>query len=390
MYLFFMAKNIIRQIFLCIILICYCNLYSVPVNSNKNNVINDSKNNKKDKKKNIVRILALDGGGTRGYAQVKFLERFCKDANIKNLGKIFDIIAGTSIGGINAVAFANGMMPEDLEKFFTEKAKWIFTIRSIKDIFSNNASIPSNKPNKLQMLYMISTSNPFYKSVSEKSNYGSARLFNEMKKVFEDKLLTQLETNVILPAYDFSTCTPIIFTNIKSIQNTFTNIKIVDALMATASFPIYFSSFLINSKNIVDGGFFQCNPSMLAFTVAKKIYPSAKKYCVLSIGTGRKKYTMDFESKNIIYNLLPMKYTRIWDVFNNSSKFANNIFLQNLSNNKDSNVYYYRFDFDLDQNRNCSFDTSTEAFFDYLKTAVNEKYNQDINKIKQFIINFTE
>ena len=352
------------------------------------NKSNNDKNNK------IVRILSLDGGGTRGYIQAKFLELFCKDAGINDLGEYFDLIAGTSIGGINAVAFASGMKPTDLVKFFREKSPWIFTIRNKKDIFSNNASIPSNTPNKWQMLYMIGTSNPFYKSVSQKSNYGDARLHKELKNVFGDKLLNQVKTKVLLPAYNLSNCTPIVFTNVNldNISNAFVNVKIVDALMATASFPTYFPSVKLklsnNFANVADGGLFQYNPSVLALIVAKHCYPSANKYCILSIGTGIRQSKLKFdEGKNIIYNLLPIKYTRLWDIFMQSSKTTCDTLLNTLGNDIDSNINYYRFNVNLDTNKECGLDTSTSNFFDYLDNIVELKYKENIKEIKQFISN---
>ena len=141
-----MMNNIIRRIFIFAILVLYC--YNNECSCAKlNNNTEVNKNNNTNKQ--IIRILSLDGGGTRGYIQAKFLELLCKEFNIKNLGEYFDLIVGTSIGGINTVALVHGMTPQDLIKFFRKKSPWIFTIRSKKDIFSNNASIPSNKPSSI-------------------------------------------------------------------------------------------------------------------------------------------------------------------------------------------------------------------------------------------------
>ena len=252
-----MRHVLIFTVFLC----CCTSAGSSNINNNKKIVVSKNTIKNKLKNKQIIRILSLDGGGTRGYIQVKFLEKFCQEVGIENLGEYFDLIVGTSIGGITAVLLADGMKPTDLIKFFREKSPWIFTIRSIQDIFSDNVSIPSNKPNKLQMLYMISTDKPFYKSVSNESNYGDARLRKELKNIFNNKLLTDLKAKVLLPAYDFTNSQPVVFSNAKlhgilSVRDA----RIVEAAIATASFPIYFSSsnlYETQHTSIADGGLFQ-------------------------------------------------------------------------------------------------------------------------------------
>ena len=47
----------------------------------EDNLINENNISIESKDKEVVKILALDGGGTRAYLQTKFLEKFCEDAN---------------------------------------------------------------------------------------------------------------------------------------------------------------------------------------------------------------------------------------------------------------------------------------------------------------------
>ena len=85
---------------------------------------------------NTIRVLSLDGGGVRGYLSLKFLQRFVAQwgINPNELWKYFDVICGTSIGGIQALAYAYGKSTQDLEPFFREKAKKVFTIRTATDV----------------------------------------------------------------------------------------------------------------------------------------------------------------------------------------------------------------------------------------------------------------
>ena len=396
---------------LCLFISLVCNGYTSEsqeysrlcncINSTNQNIGILVENNQTEIKQNnssqkLVRILSLDGGGTRGYAQAKFLELFCEDTGISNLGEYFDVVAGTSVGGINAVGLANGTTPRSMMDFFREKTPWVFTVRSACDIFSNNASYPSNKPNLLQMLYFgIFTSYPFYKSISKTSNYGDARLRRELTNIFGDRLLTSIKTKILLTAYNYSEYTPVLFTNTNTniVPNTFGDVKIVDALMATTSAPIYFPSTQMklsnNPKepayNIMDGGLFQNNPSSLAFTTAHMLYPSATKYCILSIGTGIRHVGLHISSDEQEPSNSPIiQYTNLWDIVMTNSEIDNDILFSAISNDK-SNISYYRFNFKLDINRDYEMDTSTSEFFDYLDTEVIAKYQEDKDKIKQFI-----
>jgi len=80
----------------------------------------------------VIRILSLDGGGIRGLFSATFLEKFCNDARIQGneLWKYFDIICGTSIGGIQGLAYSLGLSPTDVINLLTTNADSIFTIRA--------------------------------------------------------------------------------------------------------------------------------------------------------------------------------------------------------------------------------------------------------------------
>lgn len=348
--------------------------------------------------KKTVKILSFDGGGTRGYLQCKFLQRFCQQANITDLSKEFDVIAGSSVGAINSVAFASGMTPETMLQFFREKTPWIFTIRSAQDValLSNNASTPSNKPNALQRVSMLLASDPFYKSVSEHSNYGNVRLKTEITNIFGDRLLSSLEPAVLITSHNYSRGYPISFTNVDyaPIKHKAENIKIVDALMSSTSAPIYFPSYPIQlsadteeqADNLIDGGLFQNNPTILAYTMARNLFPNAKRYCVLSLSTGTGAISeIPEEAEGSTTETAIKKYLNLLDIAMSNGEITSNIFFKGLSLCPDINVFYYRFKFKLDKNRDTNLDTSTTEFFDYLDEAVINKYNEDIYEISAFI-----
>lgn len=73
-------------------------------------------------------ILALSGGGARGLFTAKVLANLEKEIG-SSLAHRFDLIAGTSVGGILALGLAKGIPAMNLVKLF-DKAEEIFMPRS--------------------------------------------------------------------------------------------------------------------------------------------------------------------------------------------------------------------------------------------------------------------
>ena len=68
----------------------------------------------------VDRILSFDGGGIKGLFSAYFMKFFCQDAGIpgNKIHEHFSVISGTSIGGIQALAYATGYSPDDMIELF--------------------------------------------------------------------------------------------------------------------------------------------------------------------------------------------------------------------------------------------------------------------------------
>lgn len=238
---------------------------------------------------NTVRILELDGGGARGLISATFLDLFVTKwgINPNELWKYFDVICGTSIGGMQAIAYANGLAPSDMKEMFLTDAPWIFT---------TSTSTPSIEPSVLSKVITMVGSGTFYSGETE--GIGTMRLQSKLQEILGTKTLQDLKTNVVITSFekndaepDFSstTNTPVYFSNISS--NLIPILKgqsfsAVDVCMATSAAPIYFPSWTIGEDTYIDGGITHNNPSSFGLAIAKALKPTANRACVLSIGTG--------------------------------------------------------------------------------------------------------
>ncbi len=235
----------------------------------------------------------------RGRYSARLMKNFVElwGINPNEIWKEFDIIAGASIGGIQAMGYAMGMSPDDLLPFFSEDGPWIFTTDPL------NPSVMPSDLSKVNTIIGGPLSNPtFYPS--DVPDIGTMRLKDKLTEVFGDTTLADLNTNVVITSFekddsnpDFAqfTNTPIYLSNV---SNTIVpgligqNALAVDVAMATSAAPLYFAPYTFtlpdaeDPKTYIDGGVTQNNPASFALAVAKAIKPAANRFCILSVGSG--------------------------------------------------------------------------------------------------------
>ena len=195
-------------------------------------------------------ILSFDGGGILGYLSCKLL------AELVDVLPENRIYAGTSTGGIIALALAHGLPPSAVAAMYKNNAKTIFK----KSWFAGYGA-----------------------------KYTNDGLKEVLTGVFGQTKLWELESDVIITAselgnkkagtYDRAT----IFHNIRgqSKQIILANMSCVDAALATSAAPTYFPVHYIENRSFVDGGLFANDPANAALRIV-----GVENTSVLSIGTG--------------------------------------------------------------------------------------------------------
>src|SRR5690348_8986689 len=76
----------------------------------------------------MFRILSLDGGimGAFSAGVLSAFEKVCRDETGRGLADQFDLITGTSIGGITAIGLGLGATPERLLELYRQHGASIF------------------------------------------------------------------------------------------------------------------------------------------------------------------------------------------------------------------------------------------------------------------------
>ncbi len=214
----------------------------------------------------IKYILSVDGGGIRGIIPAIILAEIEKRAR-KPIAEIFDLVAGTSTGGIVVAGLCK------------------------KDQQGN----PQYSANDLVELYQKYGAYIFKSSFLRRSifswlncaQYPHKNIEFVLDKYFGDDTLQSTLSNVLIASYDIHNNCPFFFKSWREDRNF---IKLKDALRATTAAPTYFvpKYLKINQKEmvLVDGGVFANNPAACAYASGKRLFPN-DDIVLLSIGTGR-------------------------------------------------------------------------------------------------------
>ncbi|MBR9984226.1 MAG: patatin-like phospholipase family protein [Wolbachia endosymbiont of Homalodisca vitripennis] len=215
-------------------------------------------------------ILSVDGGGIRGIIPAMILAEIEKRTR-KRIAETFDLIAGTSTGGIVVAGLCK------------------------KDKQGN----PQYSANDLVELYQrygsyIFKSSFFRRAILSWFNcaqYPHKNIEFVLDKYFGEDILKNTLSNVLLTSYDIYNNCPFFFKSWKE-----GNIKLKDALRAATAAPTYFipKHLKIDQINrvLVDGGVFANNPAACAYASGKKLFPN-DEIILLSIGTGRTDRSID-------------------------------------------------------------------------------------------------
>lgn len=215
------------------------------------------------------KILALDGGGIRGIYTAELL-RLCERAFGKGRGiaSYFDMIAGTSTGGIIALGLGDGMSAEEIVSFYRDDGRHIFP------------PLPKRFLGKARRLGAW---------------IGGTKLDHEeleraLKNRFKDKLVGHSGARLVIPSFMMpKTEIAVIKTDHHADFRRDHLTPMWKAARATSAAPTYLKGLehTESGKIFIDGGVWANNPVMVALVDAVTAYElSFDQVEVLSIGTG--------------------------------------------------------------------------------------------------------
>jgi len=205
------------------------------------------------------RILALDGGGIRGLFTASFLATL-EDLGRGRIGQHFDLLVGTSMGGIIALALAFGAPAQSVFDLLLEKGRPIFS-----------------RPRRFGMLL--------------RPKYDNRILAAALRDYFGSKTLNDALTPVCITSYELENSYPRIWKDDHAPDLAPAGDEPAwKVALATSAAPVFFpGTQVLEGDSHIDGGVFANNPSLIWLTEAARYFrQSLDRIRILSVGAGER------------------------------------------------------------------------------------------------------
>ena len=213
------------------------------------------------------RILSIDGGGILGAFPAAFLAELERELD-RPVGSYFDLIAGTSTGGILALGLGMGMRASEILDLYENRGS---------DIFGGNRGMLAN--------FLVR--NLRCVRWCFRNKYDSDRLRKVLRDVFGEKLIGEAKTRLVVPAWNPLTKSVHIYKTAHHPRlRTDYRSSVVDAALATSAAPSYFQQHVTqHGVGLIDGGIWANNPVAVAVVEAIAVlgWPRESLH-VLSLG----------------------------------------------------------------------------------------------------------
>jgi len=192
-----------------------------------------------------MRILSIRGGGIRGIVPATILAELEASSGL-GLASLFDLIVGTSTGGIIAIAAGLGMPAAQMRDLYRFRGAAIFRRRYLLGLFA--------------------------------ARYDLAQLRAQLAAELGPHRLGDCKTKVMATAVDWDSGASVFF---KSWANV--DMPAIDAAQATAAAPTYFQPATVAGRRFVDGGLFANNPAPFGLVEAFKAGRSTREIKLVDI-----------------------------------------------------------------------------------------------------------
>ncbi|KAH0760296.1 hypothetical protein KY290_023789 [Solanum tuberosum] len=283
----------------------------------------------------FITILSIDGGGIRGIIPaiiLSFLESQLQELDGKDarLADYFDVIAGTSTGGLVTAMLT---APD-------ENHRPLYAAKDITPFYLEHC--PKIFPQKKCGLFA-----PIGKMVQALigPKYDGKYLHKVVKEKLKDTCISNTITNVVIPTFDIKKLQPTIFSTYETKRAACYDAKLSDICIGTSAAPTYLPAHYfkvedgknnVREHHLIDGGVVANNPGLIAISeVSKEIFKNNPdfypikpmeygRFLVISLGTGAAKYEQKYNSSmaakwGIVEWLLHKGSNPLIEVFTQSS-----------------------------------------------------------------------
>jgi uncharacterized protein len=205
-------------------------------------------------------VLSLDGGGILGIFTAAVLAGLDNDLGYPALNH-FDLLVGTSTGGIIAAALGAGMSSAEIAELYTSEMTTIFP-RPRRVLPARQLVRPKYRPGGLKAL---------------------------LRRVFGERILGESRLPLVIPSFDLGENKVYLFKtpHHQRLKRDW-KVPFWQLAMATSAAPTFFPAFCLPGDHIrlVDGGVWANNPAVVGVAEAVSMFGQPlQSIRVLSLGT---------------------------------------------------------------------------------------------------------
>ena len=222
-------------------------------------------------------VLAIDGGGIRGVIAARVLAELERLVGERpggpGLSDCFDLISGTSTGGLITVGLASP----------GEGAGSALTAAEQVELYTGEDGRAIFERPPLRRLPLIGRLSDYFRP-----RYGLTNLREVLERHVGEAKVGDALTEVLITSYDMRGREPVFF---KRWTEDARETTMVDAGLATSAAPTFFPSHGVGDRALIDGGVFAANPTVAAIAESLKRTEDPgglrrDQLLVVSLGTG--------------------------------------------------------------------------------------------------------
>ncbi|XP_027939441.1 patatin-like protein 2 isoform X1 [Vigna unguiculata] len=346
----------------------------------------------------LITVLSIDGGGIRGIIPgilLAFLESELQklDGADARLADYFDVIAGTSTGGL-----VTAMLTAP-----NENNRPLYAAKDIKDFYLEHT--PKIFPQSSSW-NLIATAMKKGRSLMG-PQYDGKYLHKLVREKLGNTKLEHTLTNVVIPAFDIKNLQPAIFSSFQVKKRPYLNAALSDICISTSAAPTYLPAHCFETKtstasfkfDLVDGGVAANNPALVAMAevsneirnegscASLKVKPlQYKKFLVISLGTGSQQHEMRYSADKastwgLVGWLSSSGGTPLIDVFSHASSDMVDFHISSVFQARHAEQNYLRIQDDTLTGDLGSVDVATEKNLNGLVQVAEALLKKPVSKI---------
>lgn len=281
----------------------------------------------------MIKILSIDGGGIRGIIPAVVLSEIEKRTALR-IAHLFDLIAGTSTGGILAVGLAIPKTP----------AAPLYSASELIDMYAGQGSRIFSR----SIAHRLAAWGNL-----RREKYSTSGIEQVLLDYFAESRLRDAKTDLFITSYEIERNFPFFFRSAIARERTDYDFPAREVARATSAAPTYFPPMKLSAGTseghytLIDGGVFANNPAACALVEGRTTHPTAGDFLVVSLGTGELNRSLPYDqTKN--WGVVRWAMPVLDIVFDGVSRTVDYQLRQLMPDTQGHSQRYYRFQTTLD------------------------------------------